>query len=353
MNVICTIISQSHLGYANALYKSLRDSGNFEDFFVLVTDLSEEENINELNFNVVYLSNLNNTFPPFMEYYYDAFEFCCALKPFFVRYLFGNVNIEKVIFLDCDIYVVGSFSKVWLELSNITLILTPHHILPLPLYIPYINEIDIIKFGFLNGGFYAWSRTVHLEKILDWMCGRFSKYGFCDISQNMFVDQLLLPLTLAYFPDSVQISNYSGLNIAYWNAYERNVTKKYCKWEIDDEIIIFFHMSGYRLTSENQPCAYLSFIANKQIIGNAKWFKDVIIEYRELLIQNETKMQKGEYKFNTFKGITLNRKLRQLIFKQGFINKRTAYYWKILFIEKVKIIKLKFSSTVSSIKIKI
>lgn len=336
MNVFCTVVSKSHLGNAIVLHKTLRRSGNNEILYVLVTDLIEDEVVEDFEFKVIYLKDLSNSLPSLMEYYYDAFEFCCALKPFFVKHLFDISTIDKVIYLDGDIYATGSFSRVWDELNTATLILTPHHITPPPFDINHINQLDIIKFGFINGGFYGWSRTVSLKPILNWMCERFSKFGFCNISKNMFVDQLLLPLVLGYFPNEVRVSHDEGLNIAYWNAHEREVKKINNTWKIKGKAVVFFHMSGYRITSKDKVCEYLSKQINESILNYADWFKCLMTEYLEFLNYNTNKYHTKNYKFTLYKNVKLDNKLRQLIFEKGNLNKSSFEFWLIVILGKIK-----------------
>jgi len=161
----------------------------------------------------------------------------------------------------------------------------------------------------------------------------------------MFVDQNLLPLVLGYFSDFVRISRNLGLNIAYWNAHERNVKFFDGRWIIDGNPVVFFHMSGYRLTFPDLPCAYLNEQDNNHILRCAKWFEQVIIEYKEILLSsNKLGSKVKPYYFGELNGITLNKHYRRMLFKTGYINQWSYKYWRIWLWEKLKAIKNRFRS---------
>jgi len=347
MNAFCTVVTRSHLGFAKVLAETLLSSGNKEPLFVLIADCEdiEDEHIERYNFNPIYLSDLTTIYPPMMPYYYDAFEFCCALKPFLVNHLFDSCNVSSAIYLDCDIFVVGSFESVWEDLKTTSLLLTPHQLLPPPIDINYASELDVQRFGLFNGGFYGWRAGDDTQQILNWMCQRFTYLGFSNPEEKMFVDQNLLPLVLGYFSNFVRISRNLGLNIAYWNAHERNVKFFDGRWIIDGNPVVFFHMSGYRLTFPDLPCAYLNEQDNNHILRCAKWFEQVIIEYKEILLSsNKLGSKVKPYYFGELNGITLNKHYRRILFKTGYINQWSYKYWRIWLWEKLKAIKNRFRS---------
>src|SRR5260370_25269146 len=107
--------------------------------------------------------------------------------------------------------------------------------------------------GCLNGGFAAWRRGQQAEKILDWMCTRFPIHGFCDRRAGMFVDQKLLPLVLQYFSEEVEVLFDPGLNVAFWNAHERNVERKGSGYQGKWREVAFFHMTEVRPAKPAYP----------------------------------------------------------------------------------------------------
>src|SRR5262249_45504602 len=86
---------------------------------------------------------------------YEAFELCCALKPYAIDYLMQRHEISHLVYLDADILVL---TKFWedLELAWRThsILLTPH-LTRLPTNIPTELQRSLVQHGAYNGGFKA------------------------------------------------------------------------------------------------------------------------------------------------------------------------------------------------------
>lgn len=338
MRVFGTIVTASHFPYAQALAESLRASGNTEPLYVLLVGSSKNTVVSNEQVIVLELDDLQVEFPPLMRYYYSAFELCNALKPFLVAHLFRTLHASHVIYLDSDLLITGSFERIWNELNEVPLILTPHHFSPPPLGAKYTNEVDVVELGFLNGGFAAWRGGPATDRMLAWMCERFPIYGFYRYL-GMASDQKLLPLLLSYFPKDVRVSFDPGLNIAYWNAHERPVTTRDGGWEIEGRPVVFFHLSGYKLTHPDLVCAYVSPEANRGLLNEAPWLRDVIARYRELLTRYFSGYNAAPYSYNEYDGVTLNQDFRRLLFRTGRLSRRDRSFWRIWLIQTLRMIK--------------
>lgn len=341
MNAFCTVVTPSHLCWAKALAKSLKKSDNDLPLYVL---LVSEESYNGLlpdNLHLVSLNQLTRSLPENLCWYFDAFELCNALKPFIVEWVFTQ-GFDKVAFLDSDLYVVGTLKTVWSALDNAALILTPHHLSPPALCLGYTNEAAVADMGILNGGFMAWRAGDVANQILDWMCIRFPVYGFCDRKQGMFVDQKLLPLVLQYFYNDVSIINSPRLNVAFWNAHERHVTHIDNRYLIDQESVIFFHMSGFRLSQPTDPCSYLPQKENEAILTTAPWMVPLLQEYALLLSTCLDTEFASVRPFTKYNDIQLIPSLRRLLFKKGRLCWRDPDVLKAVLTEKAKKMKRRF-----------
>lgn len=338
MKFFSTIVTASHFPYAQALAESLRASGNTEPLYVLLVGSSKSSVPAGPGVTVLELDELQVPFPPLMRYYYSAFELCNALKPFLVAHLFRAQRASQVIYLDSDLLVTGSFERVWDESERTSLILTPHHFSPPPLSAKYTNEVDVIELGFLNGGFAAWRATPATERMLSWMCERFPVYGFYRYL-GMASDQKLLPLLLAYFPDEVVVSFDPGLNIAYWNAHERPVEHVDGRWQIEGRPVVFFHMSGYKLSHPGFACAYVSEEANRGLLASAPWLRDVMARYGELLARFFAGQKPPAYAYDEFDGVKLNQDFRRLLFRTGRLDRADPAFWRIWCVQNLRAIK--------------
>ena len=320
MNAFCTVVTPSHLHLARALAKSLETSENSETLYVLLVNEDESfypEKLHQ-NIKIIKISELNRELPENMCWYFDNFELCNALKPFIVEWVFQQ-GFKKVIFLDADIYVVSPFAPIWETLNSYPLLLTPHHIYPPTLGLTYTDESAVADMGIFNGGFAGWSAGEKALKMLDWMCTRFPVYGFCDRKNGMFVDQKLLPLLIQYFHDTIGISKDPRLNIAFWNCHERIVSIQDEIFFIEGNHAIFFHMSGFRLTSPSTPCSYLPPQQNAQILTKAPWLSKVMQNYVRLLQSYSDSSNKSLQPFSKFNGIKLTPNLRRILFKKGYL----------------------------------
>lgn len=336
----CSVVTLSHVPYVRALGESLQAAGNTEPLRVLVAD-AEPATLptGRAGLEFLALDQLGAAFPATMPYYFDAFEFTNALKPFLVSHLLRH-GCEQVIYLDSDIIATSAFAPVWTESEQTALVLTPHQLAPPPRGLPHTNEIEIVDQGLLNGGFAAWRRGSEATAILDWLCDRLPVHGFCDRAAGMFVDQKLLPLIPVYFPAAVRISRNPRLNVAFWNAHERAVRfAPPSRWEIEGEPVVFFHLSGYRLNRPGVPCSYLPAAANAALLRDAPWFAAVLARYHDGLERAFAGHLSPAYRFRAYEGTTLTPELRRLLFRTGRLERTSYAFWRIRVRDTLKQIK--------------
>jgi len=318
------------------LRDSLRASGNTEPFHILVPDASSDQLAGVDSDIVLYPLSALPPLPLRMTHYFSAFELCNALKPFLVAVLL-NHGCERVIYLDCDLLVTGSFAPVWCHLDDVPLLLTPHQLAPPPIDLPYITEIDIVDQGVFNGGFSAWRRGEAANRLLGWMCERFPVYGFADRQHGMFVDQKLLPLLAMYYPTDVGILRAPQLNIAFWNAHERPVVADGPgRWRIGGEPVIFFHLSGYRTNRPGTPCTYMADAANRALLERCPWFSEVLAVYHAGLIRHEASHKPIPYPYTCYEGTRLTADFRRLLFRTGRLDRQSLDYWTIWLRERLR-----------------
>jgi hypothetical protein len=198
----------------------------------------------------------------------------------------------------------------------------------------------VVDQGIYNGGFTAWRAGAEAGQVLDWMCSRFPVYAFNRRSQGMFVDQKLLPLLPIYFPGMVTIWREPSVNIAFWNVNERNVQLVDGRYVIDGRPVVFFHMSGYRLSVPDKACSYLGLEANRRILDGAPWFRRVMDDYGRLLQSVPPPAPARPYKFSHYRGLRLSPPLRTLLFeKEGEIRWSSWPVTKILLLDQLRLVK--------------
>jgi len=340
--VFCTSITSNYLGFIGPLRESLTKSGNIEELIVLIADFdisSIGKGFNGIQF--ISLKEINNPLVADMAIYFSPGELANALKPFCIEYVLNKTAVDQLIYIDCDLFFINKLPDLFAtaEMSNKKIIFTPHITKALSMLDRIPKEIDIVDMGILNGGFIAVKKDPDTFEILQWMKERFAYFGFDDRKNGYFLDQKLLPLLITLFPSKLGIDFSENLNIAFWNAHERNVYEKDNTYWIDNKPVIFFHMSGVKINGKNNEiCQYLSEFENQTLISRSPWLLGVLVRYRSLIDVFSTEITNWPYKFVSYNNITLFPAIRRFYFKNRKMNKYAVPEAKLIMIHKLKLL---------------
>jgi hypothetical protein len=176
---------------------------------------------------------------------YDAFELCCALKPFAMSHILRQQNVNRLLYLDSDILVLNSFlddlEPAWAKHS---VLLTPH-LVQLPSGMEAEFQRSLAQHGAYNGGFIAVNKSAETDRFLDCWANLLDAHCTFDPMNSIYVDQRWLDLLTASSA-AVGVLRDPGLNVAYWNLHERNLTLDDGQmWRANGEVLKFFHFSGF------------------------------------------------------------------------------------------------------------
>jgi hypothetical protein len=149
---------------------------------------------------------------------YSPGEFCFALKPFCVRYLFDHGDAEQMIYVDSDMLFLARPSDLLETLAWHPIVLTPHKLRATG----RTEHFNIVRAGAFNAGFLALSRASQADEFMAWWGKQMIEPG--NLAQDWFFDQGWLDLVPAYFPDTA-ILRHPGYNVAFWNVVERRVER--------------------------------------------------------------------------------------------------------------------------------
>jgi hypothetical protein len=97
--------------------------------------------------------------------------------------------------------------------------------------------------------------------MLEWWEERTLKFGFDNVAEGYFVDQLWINLVPIYFK-GVKVLREFGYNAAPWNLHERrNIKFDNGEYSMeDDSILTFYHFSSYKYTNpKNISVSYTRF----------------------------------------------------------------------------------------------
>lgn len=341
IRIFCTCVTSNYLEFIGPLRKSLTESGNFEKLVVLIADFDiKQENTPHDGIELISLKEIGDALVKDMTIYFGPRELPNALKPFCIEYVLQNNNVSEVIYIDSDLFFVDKLPDIFSkDLSNKKVVYTPHVITTGTLYERIPKEIDIVDMGILNGGFIAVKNHPSTFSILNWMKERFAHFGFDDRKNGYFLDQKILPLLLTIFPSEVGINFNNCLNVAFWNAHERDVEEKNGLFFIDNNRVVFFHMSGVSL--KNGPmevCYYLSKEENQKILTRSPWLYSVLKSYKVLLENFSNRISNWPFRFTSYNGVAMFPELRRHFFETRKIEKFSLPETKLIIIHKLKLI---------------
>lgn len=316
--VFCTVISRSYLKYAAALHSAILKFHPGAKLFALVVDVHSRDVIEEsfgtsitiLPMDAVPVDGIQD-----MVVYYDAYELISALKPSLMTYLFRKYGVEKLIYLDADIFVTNGFSTALNLLDSYDLLFTPHVTMPLPRDGKLPDDLEIADSGVYNGGFWAMRRTPNLLLMLDWLIERLRDECFFWTERRMFCDQKFLPLLAHFCGSRFHCLSDPGYNIAYWNLQERHLERLGGSFLSNGKPAVFFHLSGY---SSDSPTIFTKH-TDRFTTQNYPIISDVLQEYKKLHDNIPFSSVKG-YGYQTYRGVVLNTPLRRYYFQNRFFS---------------------------------
>ncbi|MGQ9896255.1 MAG: glycosyltransferase [Acidobacteriota bacterium] len=296
--VFCTIAAKNYFACIQTLASSIQAQHPEADIAALVVDRDELPplTVDGITFQLHGPRDFlpESRFRP-MAFKYDVTELCTAVKPFYLRYLFSQ-GYRKVVYLDPDILVLQPLDIVLDALEQSNIVLTPHLVEPLPLDNKIPTEVNILQAGAYNLGFLGLAAGAETERMLDWWSRRLEDFCFNEVSKGLFVDQKWIDLVPGLF-DGVQVLRHPGLNVAYWNLRERDITKRNGQFFAKGEPILFFHFSGYDTAHPNIISRHLSRYTLEEYPVIAPLFE----RYTKLLSTNHhARYRRIPYGFATF-----------------------------------------------------
>jgi hypothetical protein len=196
--------------------------------------------------NILWIEELEIPNIKQLAFKYDITEFSTSLKAYLSLTLFNEYN--KVIFFDPDILIYNSIDSIIDLLDKEDIVLTPHYIMPQERGIElYQSDVGMMRFGSFNLGFFALRKSDESLRFLNWWNDRCQDLCYFETQFGLSTDQKWISIAPCFFP-TLHISFNMGLNVAFWNIQERNISyqKNTDKFMVNDENeLIFFHFSSY------------------------------------------------------------------------------------------------------------
>ncbi len=243
--VAATIVARNYLPFARTLCASFLKHHPDGRFFVLLVDrLDGAFDPGKEQFELVQLDSLNLPLGELFLYQYSILELSTAVKPYLLRYLMDEYNLESALYLDPDLFITAPLASVYEALSRSSIVLTPHMLAPPPEDGKTPTETDIMHSGVHNLGFLGVRNDPSVASLLDWWSRRLAFKCVVDLPNALFVDQRWMDLAPSYF-DGVEILKDPALNVAYWNLHERKLQQIDDSFWVNGKPLVFFHFSGF------------------------------------------------------------------------------------------------------------
>lgn len=239
----CSISSMAYLAQARVLAKSFfRHHPDASLRVLVIDDLDGELTPGSEPFEVVQPSQLDLDVREYlrMATAYDAFELACALKPWLLEHLL-NEGAGEVVYLDGDIEVHAPLDSLAAVAGEHGIALVPHALSPWPQDGQTPLESIVLRSGVFNGGCLAVGEKG--RGFLKWWAARLRRDCIIDQANGLFVDQRWLDLVPALFDHGVVRD--PGMDVAYWNLFEREVINQDGEYRVNDGPLRFFHFSGF------------------------------------------------------------------------------------------------------------
>jgi hypothetical protein len=274
-----TVITPNYLAHAFALRNSFLEHNPSHDFIICFIGYKDLVSSRK-DCSMLFIDQLEDDRIKGMIQRYNPFELSCALKPFFASHIFTHFpHIERLIYLDADILVFGQFKKI----SEAAIIISPHRTVNVN-YLPGLENfstISLLRYGVYNAGYFELLRKPEAFIFLKWWQDMMEKYGYDKPDEHLFTDQLWMTAAPSFF-DDLFINKNPGYNIAFWNLLERKVTENENSWFVNNEPLVFFHYSKYKIEEPlklvNFDHPYLSFAQFPEL-------KPVFEKYRKSLLE--------------------------------------------------------------------
>jgi hypothetical protein len=282
-HAFCTIIATNYLASARTLCSSLRRFHPDVPRYVLFIDdyrsafVASDESFQAISLEEIGLNGLD-----LLRFSYDVVELATVVKPHFLKYLFKNFDLSKLIYLDPDILVLNALDQVFEKLNNCNLILTPHLDSGFPDdgYQPDI--MVILACGLYNLGFVACRNSAEALRFLDWWEQEIRRRCTRDGSTAHFVDQKVVDVAPLLF-EGVYLERGPGYNVAYWNIHSRTISFANGEWFSNNQPLYFFHFSAFNPENAevlSRNCTRPLSAKNRSILG-------LLREYRDRLLEND------------------------------------------------------------------
>lgn len=238
----CTIVAHNYLPQARILAESFKKFHPESTFYIVIVDRPIESRlVSSGSFEAVAITDIDFGTEGFshMAAIYDVTEFATSVKPFVLKQLIKSHDC--VFYLDPDIKVFAPLVPLVEKTLECGWSVTPHSMKPIARNERQPTEQEIKSAGIYNLGYIGVTKKAN--EMLEWWAERLRRDCIIDVPNQLFTDQRWIDMAVGIFP--VHIERSTSYNVAYWNLDHRRLWKDGETFMVDDEVLRFFHFSGY------------------------------------------------------------------------------------------------------------
>lgn len=307
----CTIVAHNYLPQARILAESFRKHHPESDFYIVLVDRPVEARlIKESGFTVLPISEIDFGDEGFehMASIYDVTEFATSVKPFAFRQLVRNHDC--VFYIDPDIKLFAPLTPLVEKTLEHGWSLTPHSLEPIVRNGWQPTEQEIKGAGIYNLGYAGVTKAA--VPMLDWWCDRLRRDSIVDVPNQLFTDQRWIDMAVAIFP--AYIERTTSYNVAYWNLDQRRLWKDGDTYMVDNDVLRFFHFSGYDPTSPHWISKY-QHGRPRVLLSESEVLTELCEQYGEqmLAIRDEIASSAGYGWRNIVPGLPFTKAIRRFL----------------------------------------
>ncbi len=246
---ICTIVQGKYAYRAIALFKSFQKFHFNSNFYILSLDEESDKILSQINsdiLNIISFKNFENESLLKLRNERSIAEYCWTCKPYFISHIFNFFKDKNkwIFYIDADSCIFGNLSEVIKNISDKSVILTPHRS-----NIEFFLN-DIKSSGIYNAGFIGFKNDNDGKIALKWWLKKCTESCSMNPTNQVYGDQLYLNEMPNLF-DFISISNHLGLNAAPWNITDKKIILINDVIFVNDFKLLHYHFQGLEIINKN------------------------------------------------------------------------------------------------------
>jgi hypothetical protein len=239
-DVYCTYFDHNYLSRAVLTIETLRRFDAKSPIYVLALSDLCEEILGKLalpNVIVIPLATLEAAYPELepLKRERKLIEYYFTLSPFLPHYLFEKTDVDRITYIDADLYFFTSPQPVIDSFGDASVAITPHRF-------PFQYRHNII-YGRFNVAWITYRRCAEGLACLSTYKAQCTEWCFDRLEGDRFGDQKYLDAWPDRYP-ALKIIEHKGFNLAVWNAGGYIVRMKNNTVMIDDDPLVFYHFAS-------------------------------------------------------------------------------------------------------------